>query len=131
VTVVVAGIAATAAWGQSTHSAVAWLDGVRVVESDTFLLARPNRLAVDARGHVFLLDAREGRVIELDRRGNLLRRLARLGAGSGELRQPAALTLSADTLLSARDGAQRGSLSWDLRSGRVTLADAVRRLDSV
>lgn len=50
--------------------------------------------------------------------GRLVRFIGRKGSGPGELRQPASLATSGDTLLGAWDLAQRRVVLWDLRTGK-------------
>ena len=104
--------------GESQPSGVLrLLDSVRVVESDSFLLGSTSRLHY-ARAHYFVADVREGRIVELTKSGRLVRFIGRKGSGPGELRQPASLASSGDTLLGAWDLAQRRVVTWDLRTGR-------------
>lgn len=98
------------------------VDSVRLVESDTFVLARPVQVLAGPKGDVFIVDQRDARIARIDRRGRLVGWIGRSGAGPGEFRRPATMALSGDSLLSVWDlGLQRLS-TWALRTGRPIAA---------
>jgi hypothetical protein len=103
-------------YGQSGPSTLRFIDSVRVAESDTFLLTRPTRLVVGPRGHYFVADLREARIIELQANGRLVRRIGRNGAGPGELRRPSSVAIAGDSLLSVWDAGNQRVVTWDLRT---------------
>ncbi|MBK8249929.1 MAG: 6-bladed beta-propeller [Gemmatimonadetes bacterium] len=102
--------------GQPGPSLLRLIDSVRVAESDTFLLSRPTRLVVGPRGHYFVADSRDPRLIELQANGRLVRRIGRNGAGPGELRRPASVAIAGDSLLSVWDAGNQRVVTWDLRT---------------
>lgn len=77
---------------------VVTLSGERVlISTESNLLASPFDVAVDERGHVWVLDYQLNRVLVLDGSG-ASRTVGHEGAGPGELSGPSALAVGGDTL---------------------------------
>lgn len=66
--------------------------------SDGWFFARIRDVAVDARGHVYVLDDAEQRIRVFTPDGALLRSMGRLGSGPGEFRRARWLRVLGDTL---------------------------------
>ena len=73
-------------------------------------------MVLGPRGHVYLTEGREPRVLDIGPRGRIERVFGRKGHGPGEFESPTAMTTSGDTLLAVYDHATK----------RVTFIDIAR-----
>ena len=64
------------------------IDSVEVVETDSVFVARPNSIAVDASGRVYVSDGSVKRVLRVERDGSGLAPITRVGGGPGEVQRP-------------------------------------------
>lgn len=92
------------------------LEAVRIQETDTLFLSRPAQMVLGPRGHVYLTEGREARVLDIGPGGRIERVFGRKGRGPGEFVSPTAITTSGDTLLAVYDHATK----------RVTFIDIPR-----
>lgn len=97
------------------------LETVRVQESDTLFLARPALVVLGPRGHVYLMELREARILEIGPSGNIGRVFGRKGRGPGEFESPTTMTASGDSLLAVYDHAIRRVTYIDLRRWTLLL----------
>jgi hypothetical protein len=93
------------------------IDSVRIAENDTLLLSRPNRIVVGPRGHYFIADGGESRVLELAPSGAIVRTFGHRGRGPGEFQVPGFLALGGDSLLAVMESGQRRVIEFDLHTG--------------
>ena len=94
------------------------IDSVRIAETNSLLLSRPNRLVVGNRGHYFVADAAESRVLEITPSGTIVRAFGRKGSGPGEFQAPGSLAVSGDSLLAVMDVSLGRVALFDIRTGR-------------
>ena len=107
-------IAANAS-GQRTAPSLRVLDSVRIQESDTLFVSRPLHLLLGPRGHVFLTESREARILDIAPNGRIERVFGRKGKGPGEFESPAAMTSTGDTLLAVYDHGTKRVTFVDIR----------------
>ena len=62
------------------------IDSVAIVETDSVFVGRPNAIAVDATGRLYIPDGAAKRVLRVDRDGSGLVPMTREGSGPGEVR---------------------------------------------
>lgn len=98
-------------------TAITLIDSVAIAETDSVDVGKPNAIAVDAAGRVYISDASEKRVLRVERDGTTLTPITRTGGGPGEVMRPTSLALIGDTLLAVQDGGQRRATLFD----RVTM----------
>ena len=91
------------------------LDPVHIRESDTLFLARPSQMVLGPRGHVYLVEQREARILDIGPSGRIERVFGRKGRGPGEFESPTTMTTSGDSLLAVYDHATRRVTFVDLR----------------
>ncbi len=60
------------------------------------LLKRPNDVAFDDIGNIYVTDSENGRVLSFDRSGRFLRQFGKKGTGKGELMVPMGVTVAGD-----------------------------------
>lgn len=94
-------------------TSITLLDSVAVVESDSVFVGKPNAIAVDAAGRVYISDASAKRVLRVERDGTGLTSITRSGGGPGEVMRPVSLALIGDTVLAVQDGGQRRVMLFD------------------
>lgn len=114
-TVVLASCAGNAAdrAGPDGVTAITLIDSVAVVETDSVVVGKPNAIAVDAAGRVYISDASEKRVLRVERDGTTLTPITRTGGGPGEVMRPTSLALVGDSVLAVQDGGQRRATLFD------------------
>ena len=83
------------------------LEPVRVQETDTLFVSRPLQIALGPRGHLYLIEGRETRVLDIGPSGRIERVFGRNGRGPGEFESPGAVATSGDTLLAVYDHATK------------------------
>lgn len=93
------------------------IDSVRVLESDSSLIARVGAVALGGGGRTYLSDSRESHVLEIARDGRILRTFGRHGEGPGEFDVASSIDVSGDTLLTVMAFGQHRASFFDLRSG--------------
>jgi len=101
----------------NTRSVLRPIDSVRIAENDSLLLSRPTHMVAGPRGHYFVADADEARVIEIAPSGQVVRVFGRRGRGPGELQTPGSIAESGDSLLAVMDNGQRRVVLYNLRTG--------------
>lgn len=92
------------------------LEAVRVHETDSLFLSRPFYMVLGGRGHVFVMEGREARVLDIGPSGRIERVFGQNGRGPGEFVSPTSMAISGDTLLAVYDHATK----------RVTVIDVSR-----
>lgn len=95
------------------------LESVRVQETDTLFLAQPSQFELGARGHVYVVEAREARVLDIGPSGRIERVFGRSGRGPGEFVTATSLATSGDTTLAVYDHATKRITFIDLRSWKM------------
>jgi hypothetical protein len=108
-------MAATATGQRPAQSSLRAVDSVRIQESDTLFVSRPSQLILGPRGHLYLTESREARVLDIGPNGRIERVFGRKGRGPGEFESPAALAMLGDTLLAVYDHATKRVTFVDLR----------------
>jgi hypothetical protein len=107
-TIVLGACSDAAPVGGRVHEApLVFLDSVRIEESDSILVAKPNAIAIGGDGTMFISDYGERRVLQVGRDGRGLRVLARTGGGPGEVSSPSSLAVIGDSLLVVSNTAKR------------------------
>jgi hypothetical protein len=91
------------------------LDSVRIQESDTLFLSRPSQMVLGPRGHVYLTESREARVLDIAPNGRVARVFGRKGRGPGEFQSTEAMAMSGDSLLAIYDHATKRVTYLDIR----------------
>ena len=124
VTVLMTAVAATACSGRdvpppeaSTGVTLALVDSVRVVESESLYVGRPNEIAVAGDGSVLVSDGAEKRIVRVSRDGSSMTLVARRGGGPTETVSPTAVETIGDSLLAVLDRGRKAVLLFDLASG--------------
>lgn len=92
------------------------VDSVRVAENDTLLLSRPAQIVVGPRGHYFVVDVGEARVLQIAPSGQIVRVFGRRGRGPGELVTPSSVAVGGDSVLAVMDNGQRRVVLYNLRT---------------
>ena len=77
------------------------------------LLRRPNDVAFDGKGNIFVADSENGRVFVFDRDGRFLRQIGKRGKGAGELQIPMGVTVAKDGTTFVTDKALNKLLIFD------------------
>ncbi|WP_310570800.1 hypothetical protein [Gemmatimonas sp.] len=94
-------------------TAISLIDSVAVVETDSVFVGKPNAIAVDAAGRVYISDMSEKRVLRVERDGSGLVPITRSGGGPREVMRPTSLALVGDSVLAVQDGGQRRATLFD------------------
>lgn len=118
--VLVLGVASTAlAQGREVASSrmLRPVDSVRIAENDTLLLSRPAQILVGPRGHYFVVDVGEARVLQVAPSGQIVRMFGRRGRGPGELETPSSAAIGGDSVLGVMDNGQRRVVLYNLPTG--------------
>jgi hypothetical protein len=97
-------------------TSIALLDSVAVGESDSVFVGKPNAIAVDAAGRVYISDASAKRVLRVERDGSGLVPITRSGGGPGEVMRPTSLALIGDSVLVVQDAGKRSAELFDRAS---------------
>jgi hypothetical protein len=92
---------------------------VRLIDSDTAFLGKPNSLAVSATGDIFVTDLMSRRVLRYDASGAFVQTIGRRGGGPNEFEGPVNLTSLDDSTLIIVDILRRRAVLWDLPSNSV------------
>lgn len=95
------------------------LEAVRIHETDTLFLSRPSHMVLGARGHVYVTEAREARVLDIGPSGRIERVFGRNGRGPGEFVSPTSMAASGDTLLAVYDHATKRITFIDIAGWRL------------
>ncbi len=92
------------------------IDSVAVGETDSVFVGKPNAIAVDAAGRVYIADASTKRVLRVERDGTGLVPITRSGGGPGEVMRPTSLALIGDSVLAVQDAGKRSAELFDRAS---------------
>lgn len=79
-----------------TTQEVTWrwlLDPFQTSLEEWQVIGRVRGIAIDVRGHIFLSDTENSRIIHIDENGVLIQVIGREGAGPGEFREPTMLNI--------------------------------------
>ena len=95
------------------------LEPVRIQETDPLFLANPSRLELGARGHVYVTEVGEARVLDIGPSGRIERAFGRKGQGPGEFSSPTSIAISADTTLAVYDHGTKRITYIDLRTWKL------------
>lgn len=82
---------------------LAVIDSVRIQESESLYVGRPNAVAVSPNGSVFISDFAERTILRASRAGDNLTLVAARGGGPGEVSSPTSLAILGDTLLAVQN----------------------------
>jgi hypothetical protein len=97
-------------------TSIALIDSVAVGETDSVFVGKPNAIAVDAAGRVYIADASTKRVLRVERDGTGLVPITRSGGGPGEVMRPISLALIGDSVLAVQDAGKRSAELFDRAS---------------
>ena len=93
-------------------------DSIVLQEGDSAYIGAPAYLTVSGSGAMFVSDPMNGRVLEFNRKGELVRQVGRPGMGPGELGSPISTALIGDSLLAVSDAGSSQISLFDVRDGR-------------
>lgn len=93
------------------------IGSVRISENDTLFVSRPTEIALGSKGHVYVSEDGEGRVLEIAPSGRITRVFGRKGRGPGELMSPSTVAVGGDSLLVVWDRNQHRLSFFSLRTG--------------
>ncbi len=102
------------------HSPLTWTFtadfalGGAVDGPETFHAVSASSIAVDATGHLWILDRQSNRVVEFSASGDHVQTMGREGQGPGELLFPASITVSTDGTVSVFDYGRGGLVRFDV-----------------
>ncbi len=91
-------------------AAISLIDSVRIQESDSLYVGRPNAIALGPDGSVFISDIAEHKILRVARTGEGLVRVAGRGGGPGEVSSPSSITILGDGILAVLNGRKR--IEW-------------------
>ena len=97
-------------------TSITLIDSVAITETESVFVGKPNAIAVDAVGRVYISDASAKHVLRVERDGSALTPITRSGAGPGEVMRPTSLALIGDSVLAVQDGGQRRVVLFDRAS---------------
>ena len=86
-----------------TSGGLRQLEPVRIQDTDSLFVARPLQMVLGPRGHLFLTEGRETRVLDIGPTGRIERVFGRKGRGPGEFESPTAMAAAGDTILAVYD----------------------------
>jgi len=89
---------------------------IPIQETDTLFLSRPLQMVLGPRGHAYVTEGREARVLDIGPNGRIERVFGRKGRGPGEFESPGTMAMSGDSLLAV----------YDHSTKRVTFIDVPR-----
>ena len=92
------------------------IEQVRIIETDSPFLNRPIEMALGPSGHVFVTEAREGRVLDIAPTGRIEHAFGRQGRGPGEFVSPSTLAVAGDSMVLVFDRGLRRVTSIRLPS---------------
>lgn len=95
------------------------LESVRIQETDTLFIAKPSRLELGARGHAYVTEFGEARVLDIGPTGRIERAFGRKGQGPGEFQSPTSIAISGDTTLAVYDHGTKRITFIDLRTWKL------------
>lgn len=81
------------------------LEPVPIHDTDTLFVSRPLQMVLGPGGHLFLIEGRETRVLDIGPTGRIEGVFGRKGRGPAEFESPIALATSGDTVLAVYDHA--------------------------
>ncbi|MCC6245986.1 MAG: hypothetical protein IT353_24345 [Gemmatimonadaceae bacterium] len=99
-------------------AALTLIDSVRIQESESLFVGRPNAIAIGPNGAVFVSDIADRKILRVARAGDSVVLVAGRGGGPGEVSSPTSLAIVGDTVLAVQNGGRKRIEWYDLASLR-------------
>lgn len=94
------------------------VDSVRIQESESLYVGRPNAIALGPDGSVFISDIADRKIVRVARAGDAVIRVAGRGGGPGEVSSPTSLAILGDTVLAVQNAGGKRIEWFDLATLR-------------